>query len=201
MGDLGRWAVIPAVPALLAALWGLPAHPLAAHQAARHRVAGGYPYASARCEFGAGGGPYCANPHEQDDSYDWGYPAAGGFRGGDPWGYEYRNCTSYVAWQLSRARVRPVLFNDLGNASQWIAGVTGERGVVVNQLPSPGAVAVWVVATGVGHVAWVDSAGPAAGPGHRATVTVSDYNYAGTGAFATHLVADPPTAYIHFSRG
>ena len=113
---------------------------------------------------------------------------------GDPWGYEYRNCTSYVAWRLSRARVRVALFSDLGNASQWLQGVAGERGVVVNRVPSPGAVAVWVVSSGVGHVAWVDSAGPAG-------VSVSDYNYAGTGAFATHVVTTPPDAYIHFPAG
>ncbi len=166
-------------------------------------MTGGYPYATAACEFRAGGGADCANPRDQGDMYDWGYPNAEGFRAGDPWGYEYRNCTSYVAWHLSRLGVKPVLFSDLGNASAWIAGVTGESGVVVNRVPSPGAVAVWVVASGVGHVAWVDSVSPAvgSGTGGQVTVTVSDYNYAGTGTFATHKVTVPPTGYIHFPRG
>jgi surface antigen len=160
----------------------------------------GYPYASATCKFGAAGGPHCANPRDPGDLYDWGYagPAGGHFQPSDPWGYEYRNCTSYVAWRLARARVPVSLFRDLGNASQWIAGVVRERGAVVNRIPSPGAVAVWVVSAGVGHVAWVDSVRPAA---TGMTVTVSDYNYAGTGAFATHVVTSPPSGYIHFPRG
>jgi surface antigen len=157
----------------------------------------GYPYASATCEFGAAGGAQCANPRDLGDLFDWGYAGSAGrpFRASDPWGYEYRNCTSYIAWRLSRAGVPASLFRDLGNASQWVSGVTGKRGVVVNQTPSPGAIAVWVVSAGVGHVAWVDSVRPGAA---SATVTVSDYNYAGTGAFATHLVTSPPSDYIHF---
>jgi surface antigen len=158
---------------------------------------GGYPYASAVCEFGTAGGPHCANPRNSTDTYDWGYGGTPGspFRASDQWGYEYRNCTSYVAWRLDRAGVRARLFTDLGNASLWLAGVARERGVVVNLVPSPGAVAVWATSTGVGHVAWVDStrSGPAG-----VTVTVSDYNYDGTGTFATHVVTASPSGYIHF---
>jgi surface antigen len=127
--------------------------------------------------------------------YNWGYRdgPAGEFRPSDPWGYEYRNCTSYVAWRLSRAGVTTVLFTGLGNASQWIDSVAGEPGVVVNEVPAPGAIAVWVISAGVGHVAWVDSVRDGG-----TAITVSDYNYAGTGAFATHRVTSPPSAYIHF---
>jgi surface antigen len=166
----------------------------------RPPLSAGYPYASASCEFGAAGGPQCANPRDSGDLYDWGYGGTSGqpFRPSDPWGYEYRNCTSYVAWRLARAGVPASLFRDLGNATQWIAGVAGKRGVVVNRVPAPGAIAVWVVSAGVGHVAWVDVARP--GP-TGVTVTVSDYNYDGTGALATHVVTSPPTRYIHFPRG
>ncbi|HTU75590.1 MAG TPA: CHAP domain-containing protein [Trebonia sp.] len=231
MSDIGLWAAIPAVPALLAVLWGIPQHAAVPQQAvpqqavphravehqavqrhalrgsaAGYHATGGYPYATAPCEFGRAGGADCANPRNHGDMYDWGYPRGERFRAGDPWGYEYRNCTSYVAWQLSLAGVRPVLFSDLGNATAWIASVAGEAGVVVNRVPSPGAVAVWAVAAGVGHVAWVDSVrrgsrgsgnGVASG---TTTVTVSDYNYAGTGTFATHAVTVQPTSYIHFPR-
>jgi surface antigen len=209
VSDIGTWAAIPAVPALLAVLWGIPQHQAVPNQAApnqaaqqravQRQVTGGYPYSTAPCEFRVAGGPDCADPHDRGDMYDWGYPGAGGFRAGDPWGYEYRNCTSYVAWQLSQSGVQPVLFSDLGNATAWIASVAGESGVVVNRVPSPGAVAVWAVAAGVGHVAWVDSVRRA--DGGTMTVTVSDYNYAGTGTFATHAVTVPPSGYIHFPRG
>jgi surface antigen len=158
---------------------------------------GGYPYAAAVCKFGAAGGPHCANPSNSTDTYDWGYAGTPGspFRPSDQWGYEYRNCTSYVAWRLDRAGVGARLFTDLGNASQWLSSVAGERGVVVNMIPSPGAVAVWAASGGVGHVAWVDSTRSGAA---GVTVTVSDYNYGGTGTFATHVVTTPPSGYIHF---
>jgi hypothetical protein len=183
----GGWGIVPAV--LIHALWGASGPPPA------RPAPDGYPYASAICEFGAGGGPACADPGHPGNLYNWGYRdgRAGVFRPSDPWGYEYRNCTSYVAWRLSRAGVPAVLFAGLGNASQWIAGVAGERGVVVNQAASPGAVAVWATGASVGHVAWVDTV-------RGNAVTVSDYNYAGTGAFAAHLVTSPPTGYIHFAR-
>jgi surface antigen len=190
----GAWAIVPAF--LVHTLWG------ASGQGAGPATSptwGGYPYASATCEFGAQGGPACADPGRPGDLYNWGYRDARGgeFRPSDPWGYEYRNCTSYVAWRLSRAGVPAALFTGLGNASQWIAGVAREPGVVVNDVPAPGAIAVWVVATGVGHVAWVDSAGHG-NAGRNGAVLVSDYNYAGTGVFATHQVTSPPTGYIHF---
>ncbi|HEY6787287.1 MAG TPA: CHAP domain-containing protein, partial [Trebonia sp.] len=210
----GAWAVLLAILARMllvppvAVPSGLPAglwpagSPAGARRAAPASYPGapalpGYPYAGATCEFGAAGGPQCVNPRDSGDLYDWGYagPAGQPFRPSDPWGYEYRNCTSYVAWRLARAGVPASLFRDLGNASQWIADVAGKQGVVVNRVPAPGAIAVWVVSAGVGHVAWADSVRPGA---TGVTVTVSDYNYDGTGTFATHVLASPPTAYIHF---
>jgi surface antigen len=219
----GAWAIVFAIlaqafsPPLASVLSGLPGGTAPASQAAPasrtspasgtapadstapagQATEAGYPYAGATCEFGAAGGPDCANPRDHGDFYDWGYAGTAGrpFQASDPWGYEYRNCTSYVAWRLARARVPGSLFRDLGNAGQWIAGVAGERGVVVNQVPSPGAVAVWVIASSVGHVAWVDSVRPGAA---GVAITVSDYNDDGTGAYAVHLMTSPPSGYIHF---
>lgn len=154
---------------------------------------GGYPYASAVCYYGSRGGPHCINPSDpgdENDWYDWGYWKGSKFDFYDQWGYEYRNCTSYVAWKLSEAGVSAALFSDLGNADQWIGHVSGKRGVVVNGTPSPGAVAVWD-SPGVGHVAWVDSVS-------GGTVTVSDYNLAATGVYAEHPISSKPSAYIHF---
>jgi surface antigen len=189
----GMWITIPAAAALLATLWcGASEHAVSANPATP--ASGGYPYAGATCEFGAAGGPDCANPGDSGDRYDWGAGSAGQFQPSDQWGYEYRNCTSYVAWRLAQAGVSAALFRDLGDATKWLTGVAGEPGVAVSQVPSPGAVAVWVVSAGTGHVAWVDSVA-----GGR--VIVSDYNYAGTGVFATHEVTVPPVGYIRFPRG
>ncbi|HEX6452703.1 MAG TPA: CHAP domain-containing protein [Trebonia sp.] len=173
---------------LVHAMWaGHPSQPAAANIART-----GYPYASAVCEFGAAGGPDCVNPRNGDDMYDWGYWRSRSFGASDPWGYEYRNCTSYVAWRLTRAGVPTALFTDLGDASHWIANVRGEPGVAVNDTPSPGAVAAWDW-QGVGHVAWVVSV-------RGSTVTVADYNHAGTGAYDEHVIGSRPTGYIHFPR-
>ena len=151
---------------------------------------GNYPYANAVCQFGSAGGAHCTNPSNSKDLYDWGYWSGSTFRPYDQWGYEYRNCTSYVAWRLSSAGVNISLFKDLGNADQWVGNVSGKSGVTVNHTASPGAVAVWD-SPGIGHVAWVESTS-------GGTITVSDYNYAGTGAYSKHPVGSTPTYYIHF---
>ena len=179
MTGWGAWAVVPAF--MVHALWGTPAPAASA----------GYPWAGAACEYGAAGGPACARPGSPGDLYNWGYAGPGSFRPGDPWGYEYRNCTSYVAWRLSRAGVPPALFTGLGNAGQWIASAAGEAGVTVDHVPARGAVAVWATARGLGHVAWVESV-------RGGAVSVSDFNYAGTGAYARHQVTAPPAGYLHF---
>lgn len=179
---------------LIQALWpGQPAEPVRPAAASTTSASSAaYPYAKAVCEFGRRGGPECVNPRNSQDAYDWGYWKGRQFRPGDPWGYQYRNCTSYVAWRLARAGVPASLFTDLGNASNWIGEVRGEKGVSVSRTPSPGAIAAWDVA-GVGHVAWV-----AAVRGSR--VTVEDYNYAGTGVYARHVIRLRPSGYIRFPR-
>jgi len=151
---------------------------------------GGYPYASALCEFGSAGGSHCVNPRNASDAYDWGYWSGSTFRPYDQWGYEYRNCTSYVAWRLASTGVKASLFTDLGNADTWIHNVSEKAGVTVNHTASPGAVAVWN-SQEFGHVAWVESIS-------GGTVTVSDYNYAGTGVYNKHAISSAPTDYIHF---
>ncbi|MCL2585889.1 MAG: CHAP domain-containing protein [Streptosporangiales bacterium] len=171
---------------------GAPAPVAASTVSAAATASAAYPYAKAVCEFGRRGGSECVNPRNSGDAYDWGYWKGRRFQAGDPWGYEYRNCTSYVAWRLARAGVPASLFGGLGNASDWIGEVKGDQGVSVSRTPSPGAVAVWDVA-GVGHVAWV-----VAVRGSR--VTVEDYNYAGTGVYDRHVIGLRPSGYIRFPR-
>ena len=161
---------------------------------ARADVGSGYPYANAVCEFGNAGGPSCVNPNNSQDLYDWGYFNGSTFQPYDGWGYEYRNCTSYVAWRLANAGVSASLFSQLGNADTWLYNVEHRQadinaGVTVDNNPTPGSVAVWN-SPGVGHVAWVESTNP---------VVVSDYNYATTGAYNPgHGLASTPSGYIHF---
>lgn len=187
LNGIGVFVAACLTPALWAAPPWQPAEPNAAPNAV------GYPYRGAVCEFGAAGGPACVNPRNEGDGYDWGYWGNHRFKASDQWGYEYRNCTSYVAWRLARAGVPAWRFTDLGDASQWIANVKDEPGVRVNHTPSRGAVAAWDL-RGVGHVAWVVSV-------RGSRVTVADYNYAGTGVYDQHVIGSRPTGYIHFPRG
>jgi surface antigen len=153
-------------------------------------VGSGYPYANAVCEFGASGGTHCVNPSNASDLYDWGYFSGSTFDAFDPWGYEYRNCTSYVAWRLANAGVNPALFSYLQNADDWLALARNKPGVTENSTATPGSVAVWN-GPGVGHVAFVESV--------TGGVTVSDYNYAETGAYNPgHSLGTTPSGYIHF---
>ena len=174
-----------------------------------------YPWSNAPCEFPSGGSS-CANPNKpKDDVYDWYLDSDGNGRvtganeeknntcGTNPllkecfdrWGYEYRNCTSYVAWRLSQAGVKSTLFNGLGNASEWLNKVNGKPGVTTGRTPKPGAIAIWT--SGFGHAAFVE---PTSGG-----VLVSDYNKAGTGKFwGSHAMTPAngyktaPSGYIYF---
>lgn len=146
---------------------------------------GGYPWANAGCAFGAAGGTRCANPRNSSDVFDWyvdenhdgqldGGCGARSMRSGecfDQWGYEYRNCTSYVAWKLTSLGVPRARVSGLGNAAQWPVNAR-RRGVVLSAVPEEGAVAVdRRAALPFGHLAFVASVHP------NGTITVWEYNH------------------------
>jgi surface antigen len=158
----------------------------------------GYPWVGAPCAFGSAGGASCANPSNIQDRYDWYWDEnQNGHLDGncsntpysgecfDQWGYEYRNCTSYVAWKLSQ-RGYNMPFG-IGNANNWDNYYTGR--VAINGSPAVGAIAQ-TDAGGFGHVAYVEA--------YNATsVTVSEFNWAGTGAFDLRTVPIGTFQYIH----
>lgn len=146
---------------------------------------GGYPWANAPCAFGAAGGAECANPRDRSDLFDWyvdenddgrldGGCGARAVRSGecfDQWGYEYRNCTSYVAWKLTSLGVPSSRVGGLGNAVQWPANAS-KRGVHRTAVPEEGAVAVDPhAALPFGHLAFVASLHA------NGTITVYEYNH------------------------
>jgi phage anti-repressor protein len=93
-------------------------------------------------------------------------------------GYGYRNCTDYVAWKLESLGVPSQVRTGLGHARDWGTNAAA-RGVTVNDVPAAGSVAINTTsAGGLGHVAYV-----AATSG--STITVQEYNSAGTGAYST----------------
>jgi surface antigen len=153
---------------------------------------GGYPWASAPCEWGSAGGATCTNPGHSTDAYDWYWDenGSGGYSGAgelyDQWGYGYRNCTSYLAWKVSQnAYGMP---HGIGNANNW-DDYFSSHGVTVNGTPAVGAIAQ-TDAGSFGHVAYVESFG-------GGNVTVSEYNHDTHGNYDTRTVSATTFRYIH----
>ncbi len=135
---------------------------------------GGYPWGYAACiHTGQVDGP-CPN-------YDWAV-------GGSIWnphtgGYGYRNCTDYVSWRIrSQGRYVPA---GLGNAKDW------DNRYPSDSSPSPGDAAVSNAGT-YGHVMYVEAVH---GDG---TITISDYNRAGTGKYATSRISAAGLSFLSF---
>jgi surface antigen len=158
-----------------------------------------YPWPTAPCAFGGAGGAHCTNPADSGDSYDWYWDENGNGRldgscstrpySGecfDQWGYEYRNCTSYVAWRLSRNGYTMPF--GIGNANAW-DDYFRNHNVTVNDSPAVGAIAQ-TDAGGFGHVAYVESY-------TTTTVTVSEYNRDTSSNGDTRTVSLRTFNYIH----
>jgi surface antigen len=112
---------------------------------------------------------------------------------GDPWGFVWRNCTSFVSWRLHERNGMAGFANHFrgehwGNAENW-DDVARRLGYRVDSVPAIGAVAQ-TDAGRVGHVAWVSDIGPG-------TVTVEEYNHALPGGYGTRTVPVAEFRYLH----
>ncbi len=133
-------------------------------------------------------------------NYDWGYPAkacpandpkctnsiAGAhtvlngipYGVSDPWGYEFKNCTSYVAWRVETLGGH---VGSLGNGGQWYIK---SQASMQSLIPQQGDAAVEPISSKhrFGHVAFVESVNSvdASTPGND-IITVSEYNFKGYG--------------------
>jgi surface antigen len=116
------------------------------------------------------------------------------------------NCTNYVAYVESHTYLVPTPTYNLGNGGQW-ASAAASHGVVVNDTPSVGSVAVWTGgASGMpalGHVAIVEQVGP-----HDSYVVISQQHMIGADGYdwvrimrndAANQWEDWPTNFIHFT--
>ncbi len=122
----------------------------------------------------------------------------------DRWGFETRECTSYIAWRLNRddhlgfaTHYRGVVW---WNAAEWLRAARA-AGVPADADPLPGS--VMVLQPGVagagppGHVALVVRAG-------HGWILVDDYNTNDAGGFARHWIRAAPfpgMAFLHFRAG
>ena len=106
-----------------------------------------------------------------------GYPYSGD--GVDPWGFYYRQCTSYAAWYFnviegkSWYSFRHSGIDRSSNGGDW-ADLGAYQGYSVSDNPRPGAIASWPaggIFGGYGHVAIVQSVNS------NGTINVSEYNW------------------------
>lgn len=146
---------------------------------------GGYPWGNAYCRWTGNVGGSCPN-------YDWYFNG----RAWDPWGYGYRNCTSWVAYKLSVDGKRG--FNYLGDANEW-PGRAKARGLSVEygQGARVGDAAVSMRGY-YGHVMYVEAVLS------DGRVVVSDYNRGGDGLYRgpdggnANVLSQGSLAFIHF---
>jgi len=114
---------------------------------------------------------------------------------GDPWGFVWRNCTSFVSWRLHERNGMTGFANHFrgehwGNAENW-DDAARRLGYRVDSVPAIGAVAQ-TDAGRVGHVAWVSGIGPG-------TVTIEEYNHASPGGYGTRTVPVGEFRYLHLA--
>lgn len=140
----------------------------------------------------SGGYPWADAVLLNQRTYDWGYsqcPHAVQSAGmcqahvsryngvtyyrGDPWKYDVRNCTSYVAWRVHSDF--GISIPRWGNASSW-DDAAGRAGYLVDSNPRVGDIAVWEGY--YGHVAFVTEVNA------DGSVNVEQYNRGGTGQFS-----------------
>ncbi|HSX29133.1 MAG TPA: CHAP domain-containing protein [Candidatus Saccharimonadales bacterium] len=125
---------------------------------------GGYPWGNAYCVHTGQVGGDCYN-------YDWYFNSSAW----DPWGYGFRNCTSWVAYKL--ASDGKTGFTFMGNANNWPAAAKA-RGISVSY--GSGARAGDAVVNPQGYYGHIMYAEAVTGDGR---VVVSDYNRAGDGLY------------------
>lgn len=112
--------------------------------------------------------------------------------GVDPWGFYYRQCTSYAAWKrASLGRPIPAWgFLGPANAKQW-PDWAGKFGMRVDVTPEVGAVAVYPVGE-YGHVMVVEGI-----VSNGAQVLVSEFNADWSGKFSQSLWPVSSLVFIH----
>lgn len=126
-----------------------------------------------------------------------GYPLCGGQDTyADQWGLYNRECVSYTAWAAYTQYHKYVTnFSGAGNAYQWPSTTESMMGATVDHTPSVGAVAILPSTPGfapIGHSMLVEAV---LGGGW---VSVSQYNFGGTGEYSTMEIASSGVVFVHF---
>ncbi len=140
---------------------------------------GGYPWGNAACIHTGQVEGWCPN-------YDW--AVNGSIWNWATGGYGYRNCTDWVSYRVrSTGRYAP---SGLGHAKNWVSSGAA-YGYRVDRTPEVGAAAVSTAGT-YGHVMYVEAVNS------NGTITVSDYNRAGTGKYDSNSISAGALWFVHF---
>jgi surface antigen len=160
---------------LAAAVLGLPLGcVMATAPQALAASTGGYPYANATA---CGTHAWCINGSEIS-----------------PYGYEYRNCTDYVAWKIQQV-FDVTLPKKLGDADTWGPRLRA-HGYRYDSSPRVGDIAAWNTGGGgFGHVAYVYKV-------KNGIASLDEYNAANTGLFSSDRTtasnsAGAPSEFVH----
>ncbi|HSE61267.1 MAG TPA: CHAP domain-containing protein [Candidatus Saccharimonadales bacterium] len=116
-----------------------------------------------------GGYPYASYNGPGSDAYSSFWTAPSGGNGLSPYGYNYRNCTDYVAWKLRSLGVSQSNVSGLGHGGAW-ATKAAAKGIPTGDTAKVGAAAV-NTAGSWGHVAYVEAVNK------DGTIKVSEYNW------------------------
>lgn len=134
---------------------------------------------------GSGGGGLGDDYRFKNKSKDEGAPS------GDPWGYFFRECVSFVASRLANVGVNPSLFTGLGNGSNWTSAHVKHKST-----PSVGDIAVYSNGSKYGnHVSVVTGV-------NNGRYSEEGYNYAGNGKYykSSGLKFGDATTFLNFGR-
>lgn len=135
---------------------------------------------------GVGGGGGLGDDYRfKNKSKDEGMPS------GDPWGYFFRECVSFVASRLSNVGVKPSLFTGLGNGSNWTSARAKHKST-----PSVGDVAVYSKGSKYGnHVSVVTGV-------NNGRYSEEGYNYGGNGKYykSSGLKFGDATTFLDFGK-
>ena len=139
---------------------------------------GDYPWSNALC---------VATDQANGNCFDYEWYVNGKSDRQDPWGYYYRNCTSYVAW---RSAQKGLEVPGLGNGGQWANNSWKYSELSTGSVPKAGSFAVFTTG-GYGHVAYVEDVS-------GSEVLVSEYNFVADGVFSQRWIPkSQPTRYVY----
>ena len=141
---------------------------------------GGYPWGYAKCIHTGKVDGWCPN-------YDW--AVSGSVYNWTTGGYGYRNCTDWVSFRVG-VKTGSYVPSGLGNAKQWDDRAPS-YGYTVSSTPREGSAAVSNYGY-YGHVMYVEAVN---GDG---TITVSDYNRAGTGKYDINVINPSGLKFVYF---